>query len=128
MKALLRPGFKRNSLALALAAAGFFSTAALAQGVDVPLTVSVVQIDGPAIRGQLSDDRNVLLQGALIRLIGTNRETTTDSQGRFRFDNLAAGTYQLEVSYLGYAVKQVDVLVTAEQGAALTLRFANNQV
>lgn len=128
MKALLRPGFKRNSLALALAAAGFFSTAALAQGVDVPLTVSVVQIDGPAIRGQLSDDRNVLLQGALIRLIGTNRETTTDSQGRFRFENLPAGTYQLEVRYLGYAAKQVDALVTAEQGAALTLRFANNQV
>lgn len=132
MKALLQPGFnprfKRSSLMLAIAAAGIFSGAVLAQGADVPLTVSVVQLDSPAIRGQLSDDRNVLLQGAIIRLVGTNRETTTDRQGRFRFDNLAAGTYQLEVSYLGYAVKQVDVLVTAEQGAALTLRFANNQV
>lgn len=128
MKALLQPGFKRSALTLAIAAAGLISTVVSAQGVDVPLTVASQQLDSPAIRGQLSDDRNVFLQGAIIRLVGTNRETTTDRQGRFRFENLAEGAYQVEISYLGYAVKTVEALVTADRGADLTLRFANNQV
>lgn len=128
MTALFRPTFNRSAVAAAIAFACFASTTAIAQGVDVPLRVAVAAIDSQGIRGQLSDDRNVLLHGAQVRILGSNRETTTDQQGRFRFDNLAAGTYQLEIRYLGYAPKSVDVAVSAEQGAELTLRFASNDV
>lgn len=127
MTALFRPNFTHNALAVAIAVA-CFSPAVVAQGIDVPLRVAVSALETQGIRGQLSDDRNVLLQGAQVRIIGSNRETTTDRQGRFRFDNLAAGTYQLEIRYLGYAAKSVDVAIGAEQGAELTLRFASNDV
>lgn len=116
MTALFRPSFTHNALAVAIAVA-CFSPAVLAQGIDVPLRVAVTALETQGIRGQLSDDRNVLLQGAQVRIIGSNRETTTDRQGRFRFDNLAVGTYQLEIRYLGYAAKSVDVAIGAEQGA-----------
>lgn len=128
MTALFRPTFTQNAVAAAIAIACFAPASSLAQGVDVPLRVAVTAIDSQGIRGQLSDDRNVLLQGAQLRLVGSNRETATDRQGRFRFDNLAAGTYQLEIRYLGYAAKTVDVVVSDEQGAELNLRFASNDV
>ncbi len=128
MTALYRPTFTKSVLAAAITLACFAPATLLAQGVDVPLNVAVTAIDGQGIRGQLSDDRNVLLQGAKVRVIDSNRETSTDSQGRFRFDNLAPGSYQLEIRYLGYVPKTVAVAVTAEQGAELTLRFASDQV
>lgn len=128
MTALIRPTFTRSALAAAIAFACFAPASVVAQGVDVPLRVAVSAIDSQGIRGQLSDDRNVLLQGAQVRIVGSNRETSTDRQGRFRFDNLAPGSYQLEIRYLGYAAKNVDVAVSAEQGAELTLRFASSEV
>ncbi|GHG60467.1 TonB-dependent receptor [Alishewanella longhuensis] len=128
MTALYRPTFTKSVLAAAIAIACLAPATLMAQGVDVPLNVAVTAIDGQGIRGQLSDDRNVLLQGAQVRIIGGNRETSTDGQGRFRFDNLVPGSYQLEIRYLGYAPKSVDVVVTAERGAELTLRFASNEV
>ncbi len=120
--------FPKKALVLAVAFACSGPLLLQAQGVDLPLTVSSAPIDTPAVRGQLADNRQVLLQGAIVRLQGTNLQTTTDNQGRFRFDNVAAGNYELEVSYLGFAVKSVPVVVTETQGQALSLRFADNDV
>jgi hypothetical protein len=33
--------------------------------------------------------------GAVVRLAGTDRQTVADSKGRFRFDDLPAGTYDI---------------------------------
>ncbi|KKO48510.1 TonB-dependent receptor [Arsukibacterium sp. MJ3] len=128
MKLQKKPLFPQKAVAMAVALACCAPLLAQAQGTDVPLIVSSTAIDSPAVRGQLADNRQVFLQGAIVRLLGTNRETTTDGQGRFRFDKLAAGNYQLEVSYLGFAVKTVEVMVSAEQGQELALRFGGDDV
>lgn len=123
-----KPVFPQKAIALAVTLACCSPLISLAQGADVPLLVSASVIDGPIVRGQLTDHRKVFLQGAILRLLGTNRETTTDGQGRFRFENLAVGNYQLEISYLGFAVKTVEVVVSAEQGQELSLRFGGDEV
>lgn len=108
----------RSLVALAVAAAiSTSSGVALAQVSAVnAVAASVTAINAPSIRGQVSDPRGQFLQGAIIRLVGTNRETTTDRQGRFRFDGLAPGEYEVSVDYLGYQNQTVAARVTANAG------------
>jgi len=113
--------FFKNKLALTvlLACAGCsFSAMAI---IQADLDVKGAVLTTPSVSGQLSNDRQQLLRGAIIRLLGTNRETVTDATGRFRLDNLADGDYQLEVNYLGYGKKTAQVRVQNQQGQRLQL-------
>jgi len=119
--------FHKNRLALAiLVAAGCYSLNTMAM-IQTDLTISAVQQNSPTISGQLSNDQQQLLRGAIIRLIGTNRETVTDNTGRFRLDNLSDGEYQLEISYLGYGKHQISAQVTQQQGQMLQLTLVPQQ-
>ncbi|ALS99374.1 TonB-dependent receptor [Lacimicrobium alkaliphilum] len=54
--------------------------------------------------GTLSDSaRQVYFEGAQVRIKELNLTTTTRRDGSFRFNNLDAGAYTLEISYLGTA-------------------------
>ncbi len=53
------------------------------------------------------------LEGARIVMQGTGRETTTDRQGVYRFDNVAPGSVTLSVSYTGLNTIEVPVQITA---------------
>ncbi len=119
--------FFKSKLALTvwLATAGCsFSAAAM---IQADVTVSVTAIKTPSVSGQLSNDRQKFLRGAIIRLVGSNREAVTDATGRFRLDNLADGEYQLEVNYLGYGKQLVPVQVRQQQGQALQLTLVPQQ-
>jgi TonB-dependent receptor len=78
-------------------------------------------INTPAVRGQVEDHLGRFVQGALIRVDGLNREAATDRQGRFRLDGLAAGTYQISVSYLGFEDVSTSAVVTASSGQELSI-------
>ncbi len=57
-----------------------------------------------SVSGKVSDRRTgAALEGALVRIVETDRRTATDSLGSYRFPGLAPGIYSLEVSYLGFA-------------------------
>ena len=103
------------SVAVAAALTGYVATVQAQTYVNATAS-SVQTIAAPAIRGQVVSPNGQFLQGAIIRLMGTNRETTTDRQGRFRFDGLAAGTYEVSVDYLGFANQTVAATVTASAG------------
>lgn len=90
---------------------------------DGRLQVAVSPIPQTGLRGQLQNGQNSFLQGAQVRVLGTNRETSTDREGRFRFDGLTPGVYQLEISYLGYGRHQLSVELSAEQGTLLQVRL-----
>jgi hypothetical protein len=59
-----------------------------------------------SISGTLKDTRNIALQGAVVNLRNTEDSTfiktvTSDENGGFKFQNLAAGRYKLAASYIG---------------------------
>lgn len=67
------------------------------------------------IRGVVVDERIVPVAGATIQLGGATeqKETTSDDQGRFGFEDLAPGTYFLTAKHLLYTEVQTTVEVVA---------------
>lgn len=49
---------------------------------------------------QADGSRNI--SGALVRIVETGQTTTADDLGNFRFPDLPAGEYTIEISFLGY--------------------------
>lgn len=75
-----------------LAVQGVFGTAAYAQSDSETGNVSGVVA---------SESGDALLAGAIIRIEGLNRQTTTDSVGRFRMTGLPVGEHEAVVDYFG---------------------------
>jgi protocatechuate 3,4-dioxygenase beta subunit len=72
-----------------------------------------------SVSGQAVDSSGVAQAGAtvtLYRIGSTSRNTTTDGQGRFRFDRLPKGDYQL--TCLGKGANLFSALSALEEGAA----------
>ena len=84
--------------------------AALA-GLLFLLPVSTLLAEG-ALEGRVSDQSGaVYFEGAIVAVPDLNVERVTDAAGRFRFQNLPAGEYRLEVSYVGAEPVSVGVSV-----------------
>jgi TonB-dependent receptor len=113
----------RTLLSIAIAAALVTAaTQTLAQqGTNSSGTAMTKSIAAPAVRGQIADQRGDFMSGVQVQLQGSNRQVATDSQGRFRFDGLEAGTYQLNINYLGFQQQTLTAVVTAQQGQELTI-------
>lgn len=119
---------RKTFIAIAVSAAIGLSLPAVAgqgsQGATLSLiAASKAAISSPAIRGEIADPRGQFVPGAIVRLEGTNRETTTDRQGRFRFDGLEPGQYKLSIDYLGYSNQLIDARVTRNSGEFLSLEL-----
>lgn len=117
---------KKNLLAVAVTAVlGGTALAPIDAMAQTPAAgVTQTQpINTPAVRGQVEDHLGRFVQGALIRIDGLNREVATDRQGRFRLDGLAAGTYQISVSYLGFEEVSASAVVSASSGQELSIEL-----
>jgi len=74
------------------------------------LFVSIVGYSQKAmITGEVLDNNNRPLPGATIIISTLQKGTTSDVNGHFMIGNLPAGTYTLEVRYIGYSTKSVDI-------------------
>ena len=75
------------------------------------------------LRGQVFDAvAQKALSGANVLLEGSTTGTSTDEQGKFRFENLPVGRYRLRVSYVGYDTLVVpEVLLEAGRETVLQL-------
>ncbi len=118
---------KKSVLAIAISSV-LFGAPAIAQpapaGTEGAAATST--ISAPAVRGKVQNQRGNFLSGAIVSLEGTNRETRTDSQGNFRFNDLAPGTYQVSVDYLGYDRQQASAQVSASSGESLTFTLSQS--
>lgn len=74
------------------------------------------------ISGKITDhDGNFSLPGATVKLGESNRYTISNQTGDFEFLNIPAGTYQVEVLYLGYQTQSQQV--TVEEGKHAVINF-----
>lgn len=75
------------------------------------------------ISGKVLDaDDKLPLPGAMIQIIGDNKYTVSDYNGRFELLNINIGTYQVTVKYIGYT--PITHEITVEQGKNNVLDFA----
>ena len=72
-----------------------------------------------SLRGKISDAAGQPLIGANVWLEGLKRGTTSDRFGGFSLPDLAPGTFQLVISYVGYQ----DLVETVELNATHELAF-----
>lgn len=98
---------------------------ALAIGLLLLLTQSALaQRASTTITGQVKDPQGANLPGANVTLYGRERTfsitTTTDSNGTYRFEKLAAGEYLIEVEAEGFAAATAQQVVV-ERGQGTTL-------
>lgn len=82
--------FKPKTLLLTLTAL-FFAIIVHAQ-VFIPVTGTVI------------DEKGELVKGATVFISGSLFNTVTDDKGQFRINSLTAGSYQLVVKMMGYAI------------------------
>ena len=74
-------------------------------------TITVAQAQTVLAGMVKGETRGNLLEGAIVKVKGTNRQVTTDREGAFTIKGLIPGSYTLEVSYVGYDDKSVQVSI-----------------
>lgn len=76
------------------------------------------------LRGRVLDDNGLALPGANLVVKELSRTgTVTNVDGNFSLTSVAAGSYTLKVSYIGYATVEQAVTVTDGQTASYTIRL-----
>lgn len=84
--------------------------------------LSVFAQKNGVISGKITDkEGNFSLPGATVRIAESNRYTVSNQTGDFEFLNIPAGTYQVEVLYLGYQTQSQQVNV--EEGKHAVINF-----
>jgi TonB-dependent receptor len=85
-----------------------------------------------AVTGTVTDSGGSILSGALVELLPLGIKVVSDDQGKFRIPDVPVGEYTLSVSYVGLAVSNVPVVVSAGQevtaNAVLQVASQNDQV
>src|SRR5690606_19531232 len=82
------------------------------------------------LHGQLTDEYGTPLSGATVLLEPDRHIVLTDTNGRFSFDQLYPGTYQIQVTHTGYQPFADSVTITIGKTVVLevTLRLGNAQL
>lgn len=74
---------------------------------------AVPPVTSMSINGVISDvDTDETLAGVLVTIDGTELKTLTDLDGKFSFEGLDIGDYELKVSYISYKevkVQDIDI-------------------
>lgn len=85
--------------------------------VQVPEnSVGEVQILNGTLRGRVTDASNGdALVGATVFITENRRGATTDIEGRYEIGNLDAGTYTVQITYLGYRRAEREIELSAGQ-------------
>lgn len=76
------------------------------------------------VTGHVIDKNQQLnLPGATLKLKPGNHYTVSNQQGRFEFLSVPAGTYTLEITYIGYEKTSQEVIVAAGKNAEVNFKL-----
>jgi hypothetical protein len=96
--------------------------ASLLPACSVAAAVAQDRKERPAIAGRVvSASSEQPIPGVRINLLTARKSVSTDSVGRFRFENLRPGVYQVEAVLLGFA--PLTAVVRLEEGERKELEF-----
>jgi iron complex outermembrane receptor protein len=99
----------------------FFSVRPLAATLAfVFASVVVASAQNGSLSGKVTRDNGDVMGGATVALEELRRETLTNADGTFRFENVPSGRYHVSVRAEGYTTPRTEVEVTA-QGATIDL-------
>ncbi len=104
---------------LVLAIAGCSSGKTGAQSVTATQTDAVGVVFGTVTDAKVGDP----LSGATVRIAGSGLSTVTNDQGAFRIRSVSPGTYELRVSFVGYAAMTKEVVVTDSTGVEVNVEL-----
>ena len=69
--------------------------------------------DTGSIKGLITEANGMPLSGATVYIKALDKGTVTDFDGNYILEDIAPGTYNVEVSYIGYETSTQSVSVTA---------------
>lgn len=98
----------------------------------IALSTSIVQAQGSGIiSGKvIESDGGFSLPGATLKLNVGNKYTTTNNNGEFEFLNVPFGTYEIEITYIGYQNQKQTVTVDSKKAKIVkfVLGSVNNEL
>ncbi|MBP6181072.1 TonB-dependent receptor [Flavobacterium sp.] len=74
------------------------------------------------IQGTVTDSKGLVLAGSSIVIEGNNKSSSTDANGDFTINNVANGSYQIVVSYIGFITRKVTVKVPQTSKLSIALQ------
>ncbi|MBP1677618.1 MAG: TonB-dependent receptor [Bacteroidetes bacterium] len=81
-----------------------------------------------SLTGTVTDEYNHPLNGAAVVLENGKTGTATDRKGNFRFYNLEAGSYVVNISFLGYKNEKDTVYLNQNKVLSISLTSANKEL
>ncbi|WP_214070298.1 carboxypeptidase-like regulatory domain-containing protein [Mucilaginibacter sp. dw_454] len=86
------------------------------------LALNVKAQETYSIVGSVKNQKGEVLASATVFIAGSEKAAASDAEGRFRFNGLTPGTYQVVVNMLGYeSAKQNVILKNAAETVSITL-------
>ncbi|MFP3596457.1 TonB-dependent receptor [Chryseobacterium sp. SIMBA_029] len=76
--------------------------------------ITIVSAQKQLIIGTVLDDSQPL-PGASVKIKGSTKNTVTDMDGKFIFNDLKSGQYSVQISYIGYETSTVDVTIQTDE-------------
>ncbi|MDF2190565.1 TonB-dependent receptor [Paraflavitalea sp. CAU 1676] len=96
----------------------------------LPLYVFANNPESGTIKGQIKTNDQKPASSVTVQLKGSNKTAITEEDGSFAIYKVATGTYQLEVSLIGYETLVQEVVVEKDKitGVSLQLTVSNTQL
>lgn len=94
------------------------------------LSISTAQEKLGTLKGVVTDyDTKEALAGVNVQLMGTEKGTVTDLEGKFTIPNVPAGSYNVELSFIGYSKsRQTDVIIRPARITTLQVELSASEV
>ena len=87
----------------------------LITGLFAALKPVFAQANHGEVRGRVIDAHQQPVPFATIMVLGSNRGTTTDSEGLYRLDNLPEGNLVFRASFIGYTLQEKKINISASK-------------